>query len=145
MGDDEVPEFPYYIPEHPEMPNLVSKSRYDERKKLVKKFVETTLTKYPARYSKQGDTIFSDMAKERMHHWGQITYDLIFQNQNNRFMEAVREKSKMDDIELEIKAMEENLELLNKEEKRKTFTKKAAKVMKKLSVKDIAAMSVWEG
>ena len=62
---------------------------------LVKKFVEATLTKNKIKWSKQGDTYFSDVHKEKIDSfWGRVCYDLIFLKDGNRFVNFVRSSGK---------------------------------------------------
>jgi hypothetical protein len=95
MKGEPVPEFPFYIPEFPEMPTVVKKKSFEERKKLLQKFVEVTLTKNKIQWSKQGDTYFSDLYKEKIDSfWGRACYDLIFLKDGNRFVNFVRSTGK---------------------------------------------------
>lgn len=48
-------------------------------------------------------------------------------------------------MESDVKKIEEQLKIAQKEKQKKMHEKKAISVRKKLSIKDIAAMAAWEG
>ena len=99
MGGEPGPQFPFYIPEYPEMPNIISKKKYEERKKLVEEFVDVTLHKHKFCYGQQGDTTFSDEHRENLTVWGKLCYDIIFQNRANRTMHYFMEKNEMNRLQ----------------------------------------------